>query len=134
MTAEIGHFAVVLALSIAMVQAIVPLVGAQRRWGNWMELAGPAALAQFFLILIAFAMLTQAFVTSDFSVRLVAANSHSAKPMLYILRRVGRLVRGEPAGPTKGAGFIRSINDFRGVPRVPDLHIQPVRAPAGRAG
>ncbi len=83
MTAEIGHFAVVLALAIALVQSVVPLVGAQKRWGNWMELVGPAALAQFFLILIAFAMLTQAFVTSDFSVRLVAANSHSAKPMLY---------------------------------------------------
>ncbi len=83
MTAEIGHFAVVLALAIALVQAVVPLVGAQKRWTNWMDLASPAALVQFFLILIAFSMLTQAFVTSDFSVRLVAANSHSAKPMLY---------------------------------------------------
>ncbi len=83
MTAEIGHFAILLAFAIAIVQAIVPLVGAQKRWSNWMDVAQPAAIAQFALVAIAFAMLTVAFVVSDFSVLLVALNSHSAKPMLY---------------------------------------------------
>ncbi len=83
MTAELGHFALILAFAIALAQAVVPLVGAQRRWSDWMALAGPAAGAQFFLIALAFAALTRAFVTSDFSVALVAQNSNSLKPMLY---------------------------------------------------
>jgi cytochrome c-type biogenesis protein CcmF len=83
MVAEIGHFALILAFLIAIVQSVVPLVGAQKGWGGWMETAGPAASAQFFLVAISFAALTYAFVTSDFSVQLVVTNSHSAKPMLY---------------------------------------------------
>ncbi|RED11232.1 heme lyase CcmF/NrfE family subunit [Pontivivens insulae] len=83
MTAELGHLTLVLALGVAFVQAIIPLIGAQRRWADWMAVAGPAAVAQFILISFSFAMLTIAFVTSDFSVELVANNSHSAKPMLY---------------------------------------------------
>ncbi len=63
----------------------VPLIGASRNWPGWMELAVPAAIAQFLLVALAFASLMNAFATSDFSVALVAANSHSAKPMLYKL-------------------------------------------------
>ncbi|MCI4661742.1 MAG: heme lyase CcmF/NrfE family subunit [Neomegalonema sp.] len=83
MIAELGHFALVLALLIACVQASVPLIGAARGHADFMRLAPAAATAQFLLIAVAFAALTHAFVTSDFSVSLVARNSHSAKPMLY---------------------------------------------------
>lgn len=80
---ELGHFALILAAIVAVVQAVVPLIGAQKRWSGWMALADPAASAQFLLTAFAFGVLTHAFVTSDFSVRLVYANSHTLKPMLY---------------------------------------------------
>jgi len=83
MFVELGHFALILALAVAMVQATVPLVGAQRGWRGWMAVAEPAATAQFLLILAAFAALTYAFVGSDFSLRLVTLNSHTDKPLLY---------------------------------------------------
>ncbi|WP_288941769.1 heme lyase CcmF/NrfE family subunit [uncultured Roseovarius sp.] len=83
MITELGHFALVLAFFVACVQAVVPLVGAHKRWPGWMAVAEPAANVQFLLTATAFAALTYAFVTSDFSVRLVTVNSHSAKPMLY---------------------------------------------------
>lgn len=80
---ELGHFALILAALIAVLQAVVPLIGAQKRWAGWMAFADPAASAQFLLTGFAFVALTHAFVTSDFSVRLVYANSHTLKPMLY---------------------------------------------------
>jgi cytochrome c-type biogenesis protein CcmF len=83
MLAEFGHFALVLALAVALVQTVVPLVGAAKRWPGWMALAGPAALIQFLLVGFAFLALMQAFVRSDFSLAVVLANSHSLKPMLY---------------------------------------------------
>ena len=83
MTAELGHFATLLAFFVAILQAVVPMVGATRNQASWMAVGVPMAIAQFLLVGFAFAMLTIAFVTSDFSVRLVAANSHSLKPMLY---------------------------------------------------
>ena len=85
MTAEIGHFALILALVVAIVQMILPMIGAQKGWANWMELAVPAAVLQFFLTALAFGALMYAFATSDFSLALVTANSHSLKPMLYKL-------------------------------------------------
>ncbi len=83
MIVELGHFALVLAFVVAMVQVVVPLVGAHRGWSGWMAVGEPAATTQFLLILFSFAALTWAFVTSDFSVRLVMVNSHTDKPMLY---------------------------------------------------
>ncbi|MEM6944324.1 MAG: cytochrome c biogenesis protein CcsA, partial [Pseudomonadota bacterium] len=83
MTVELGHFALILALVISLFQMSVPLVGAERGWQDWMRAATPAALAQFALIAFSFAVLTKAFVDSDFSVQLVADHSHSAKPLLY---------------------------------------------------
>lgn len=80
---EIGHFAVILAFAIALLQAVVPLIGAQRNWAGWMAFADTAASVQFFLVALSFGILTHAFVVSDFSLSLVAANSHSTKPMLY---------------------------------------------------
>ncbi|MGE5475091.1 MAG: heme lyase CcmF/NrfE family subunit, partial [Bacteroidales bacterium] len=83
MIAEIGHFALILALGVALLQAIVPLVGAHRDDPVLMGLAGPASMVQFLLVGIAFAALMHAYVTSDFSVLNVAQNSHTDKPMLY---------------------------------------------------
>ncbi|MEP3786530.1 heme lyase CcmF/NrfE family subunit [Ascidiaceihabitans sp.] len=83
MITELGHFALLLAFVVAIVQTIVPLIGAHKRWASWMAIAEPAASAQFFLTAFSFAALTWAFVTSDFSLRLVVLNSHSAKPLLY---------------------------------------------------
>ena len=80
---ELGHFTLILALLVAVVQTVMPLVGAHKGWRGWMAVAEPAAMMQFFLLGFSFAALTYAFVTSDFSVRLVTANSHTAKPMLY---------------------------------------------------
>jgi len=83
MIAEIGHFALILALAVALLQATLPLVGAQRGDPVWMGLCGPTSVVQFLLVGVAFAALTHAYVTSDFSVLNVAQNSHTDKPMLY---------------------------------------------------
>jgi cytochrome c-type biogenesis protein CcmF len=80
---EIGHFALVLALCVAVVQATVPLYGAAKGDGALVALARPAALAQFAFVGLAFLALMHAYVTSDFSVLNVAANSSSLKPLLY---------------------------------------------------
>jgi len=83
MIPETGHYALILALFVAIVQAIVPLVGAARDDRPWMEVGRTAAFAQFLLIAIAFGALTWSYVTSDFSVVNVAQNSHTDKPLLY---------------------------------------------------
>jgi len=81
--AEIGHFALMLALAVALVQMTVPMVGAQTGRAAWMATGTPAAQLQFVLIAISFAALTRAYVVSDFSLINVEQNSHSAKPMIY---------------------------------------------------
>ncbi|SFQ29896.1 cytochrome c-type biogenesis protein CcmF [Roseivivax halotolerans] len=83
MITELGHFALILAFLVALVQTVVPLVGAHKRWSGWMAVGEPAATAQFLLVAFSFGALVHAFVTSDFSLNLVMQNSHSAKPMLY---------------------------------------------------
>jgi cytochrome c-type biogenesis protein CcmF len=83
MIVELGHFALILALMVAVVQATLPLWGAHRGDARLMALAGPAALVQLVLIGGAFAALTWAFVVSDFSLAVVVSNSHTLKPMLY---------------------------------------------------
>lgn len=83
MIVELGHFALILALGVALVQTVLPLWGAHRRNAALMAVAEPAAIIQLLLISISFAALTYAFVMSDFSLRLVVLNSHTLKPMLY---------------------------------------------------
>jgi cytochrome c-type biogenesis protein CcmF len=83
MIAEFGHFALILALTVALAQGIIPLIGARTGNAAWIALARPAALAQFGLVSIAFGALTHAYIVSDFSVAVVGRNSHSLKPMLY---------------------------------------------------
>ena len=83
MIVELGHFCLVLAFGVALVQATFPLWGAWRRDGRLMALGDAAALIQLLLVAAAFGALTYAFVMSDFSLRLVTLNSHTDKPMLY---------------------------------------------------
>src|SRR5215472_8442911 len=83
MLVEIGHFALILALLVALVQAVLPLAGAAARQAALMALARPAALAQFGLVALSFAVFVHAHIVSDFSVRNVYENSSLAKPMLY---------------------------------------------------
>ncbi|GAA0586528.1 heme lyase CcmF/NrfE family subunit [Caenispirillum bisanense] len=83
MIAEIGHYALVLAFMVALVQSTVPLIGAHRGDAVMMDLARPAAMAMFLLVGVSFAALTYSYVVSDFSVVNVAENSHTDKPMLY---------------------------------------------------
>src|SRR5271169_108237 len=83
MLVEIGHFALVLALLVAAAQGTVPLVGASVRSRPLMDLATSAALVQFGLVALAFAIFMHAHIVSDFSVRNVFENSNTAKPMLY---------------------------------------------------
>ncbi|MDC3002891.1 heme lyase NrfEFG subunit NrfE, partial [Paracoccaceae bacterium] len=80
---EIGHFTLLLAFCVALIQATFPFYGAHKGRLDLMAIAESTANLQFALLLASFASLTHAFVTSDFSVKLVALNSHSLKPMLY---------------------------------------------------
>ncbi len=83
MIIELGHFALTMALAVAFVQAGVPLIGAARGIDSWVALARPAARVQFLFVALAFAALAHAFVTNDFSVGYVAANSNSQLPLAY---------------------------------------------------
>ena len=83
MLAELGQVALVLALMVALLQALLPLLGAQRGIAPLMAIARPAAFLQFALVALAFAILTHGFVIHDFSLRYVAENSNSLLPMVY---------------------------------------------------
>ena len=83
MIAETGHYALVLALALAILQSTLPIWGARTRDAALMGLAGPLAVAQFLFVAVSFAALTHAYVTSDFSLLNVVENSHSAKPLIY---------------------------------------------------
>ena len=145
MIVELGHFALVLAFAVALVQMIIPMVGAQTRNPRLMALADPAAIAQFLLIGFSFAALTYAFVVSDFSLRLVVLNSHTDKPMLYkfagvwgnhegslllwVLALSGELFWRQPARHAESAGFVGARGDWRGVSGLHAVHLEPVFAP-----
>ncbi|MBM3506632.1 MAG: heme lyase CcmF/NrfE family subunit [Alphaproteobacteria bacterium] len=83
MVAELGHFALIVALVVAAVQATVPLIGAARGADDWVAVARPAAGIQFLMAAVAFFALMYCFVQSDFSVATVFQSSHSLKPLLY---------------------------------------------------
>ena len=88
MTPEIGHFALLLALAVAVVQGALPIVGAATGDAAWMRIARPAAFLQLALVAIAYACLTAAFVSLDFSVQYVADNANSALPLGYRIAAV----------------------------------------------
>jgi len=88
MIPEIGHFALILALCLAIIQGVVPLVGAQKKISSWVEVAAPAALGQTLFIMISFACLTYAFLVDDFSVGYAARQSNTELPIMYKISSV----------------------------------------------
>ncbi len=83
MIPELGHFALIIAFAIAVVQSVVPLIGAAKNDAAMIALARPAALAQFLFVGIAYAALTHAFIEHDFSVLYVSQHSNLVQPLLY---------------------------------------------------
>jgi len=83
MIAEIGHFALILALFVAAAQAVLPATGVRKDNAALMAFGRRAALLQCALLAAAFFALTLVFIGSDFSVKLAASHSHSAKPLIY---------------------------------------------------
>jgi len=80
---EIGHFALILALAMALSQSVLPLIGAANGNAAWIALAKPSARGQFLFVAVAYACLTWAFVSDDFSVALAANHSNSLLPLVY---------------------------------------------------
>jgi cytochrome c-type biogenesis protein CcmF len=80
---ELGQFALVLALGLALIQASLPLLGAAQGRDEWIALARPMAAGQFVFVAAAFLVLTHAFTIDDFSVRYVAMHSNTALPFAY---------------------------------------------------
>ena len=83
MIAEIGHYALVLALALALIQSVVPLVGARTHDGALMRVTNSIAIAQLVFVAVAFGALATCYLTSDFSVANVYENSHSRMPTIY---------------------------------------------------
>ncbi len=83
MIPEIGHFALIIALALALVQGIVPIAGSFRGNSAWMAVSRTAAAGQCTFVTIAFACLVYSFVNNDFSVLYVASNSNSMLPWYY---------------------------------------------------
>jgi len=83
MNVELGHFALILALALSIVQSVLPVYGARTGNARLMSVAGPNAITTFALIALSFIALASAFLLSDFSVRIVWENSHSLTPTLY---------------------------------------------------
>ena len=83
MIPELGSFALVLALLVALVQGVLPLVGAQRGIPAWIALARPASATLFLLVAVAFSCLTASFINNDFSVLYVVQHSNSRLPVEY---------------------------------------------------
>ena len=88
MIPELGNLLLLLALAVALVQGVFPLVGAHRGRADWMALARPTAYLQFALVALSFVLLTASFVRHDFSVLYVASNSNSALPLAYRIAAV----------------------------------------------
>jgi len=88
MIPELGHFALILAFLVSMVQGILPLVGAQRNRADWIALARPTTAASFLLVAVSFACLTWSFYVNDFSVEYVAGHSNTQLPTMYRLSAV----------------------------------------------
>lgn len=83
MIVEAGHFALVLALAVALVLSVVPMAGSFTGHKAWMALARPASLVQLLLVAVAYGVLTHAFLVHDFSVAYVANTSNLTLPLIY---------------------------------------------------
>ena len=155
MTAEMGAFALVLALTLSLAQVALSAVGRARRDATLRGAGEGAALAAFGAMAIAFAALMTAFVTSDFSVANVQANSNIDQPLFYritatwgshegsmllwnlALTGMGerhRPVRQEPARGAEGQRAGQPGRARRAVHRLHRLRLQPLPAHPLRAG
>ncbi len=83
MIPEIGHFALILALCVSIVQGVLPLIGAQQGRREWLVLARPATQISFFLLTLSFGILAWCFYVNDFSVLYVAEHSNAQLPTVY---------------------------------------------------
>ena len=83
MITELGHFALIMAFVMSVAVSVLPFIGLRRGTSPFAALAAPATLAMMMAVCAAFAALLHAFITSDFSVALVAGHSHSTKPLIY---------------------------------------------------
>ena len=83
MIPELGHFALIIAFAVAIVQSIVPIVGAARNQAALVSLARPAALTQLLFVGLSYAALTHAFIVHDFSVLYVSQHSNLVQPLMY---------------------------------------------------
>ena len=83
MIVEIGHFALILAACVALVQGVLPLAGTINDNQRWQALAKPAAALQFALIAFSFAVLAHGALTDDFSIKYIAGHSNSLLPTQY---------------------------------------------------
>jgi cytochrome c-type biogenesis protein CcmF len=88
MIPELGHYALVLALALGLMQSVVPVIGARRNDAALMGLANSTALMQFGFVALSFGALAASYVTSDFSVATVFENSHSMMPLVYKITSV----------------------------------------------
>ena len=155
MIAELGHYALVLALALALIQSWSPVIGARKGDVALMKLADSTALAQFAFVALAFGALTDCYVTSDFSVANVFENSHTAdaadlqvhqrlgQPRRLdaavgadpgVLRRAGRAVRRQSAGDAEGQRAGGAVLDRGGLLSLHSVHLEPVPAAGRGAG
>jgi len=88
MIPELGHYALVLALTLGLIQAIAPIIGARAHDASLMQLASSTAVVQFAFVGLAFLALVVCYVSSDFSVATVYENSHSMMPLIYKITSV----------------------------------------------
>ncbi len=88
MIAELGHFCLIIALFMAIIQSLLPLVGAHRMIDGWIAVARPSAYAQLLFMFLSYACLTYSFLVHDFSVSYVAHNSNTALPTIYLISGV----------------------------------------------
>jgi len=131
MIPEIGQFALVLALCMALLQSLPPLLGGNGHSASarsWRALAIPAARGQALFVLIAFACLTAAFIDSDFSVAYVAQNSNTDLPFFY---RVSAVWGGHEGSILLWARHGR--HQLR-IPALHTGHLEPFRPIAAGAG
>src|SRR5689334_14293726 len=88
MMPELGHYALVLALALGLVQSVAPVLGARTHDSALIRLGNSTALMQFAFVAVSFAALVICYVTSDFSVATVFENSHSLMPLIYKITSV----------------------------------------------
>ena len=88
MIAELGHFALIIALAMALLLSLVPMVGSFKGYSSWMRLASSLSLGQLLFVAISFVCLAIAFLMDDFSLKYVSQNSNTALPDHYKISAV----------------------------------------------